>query len=97
MSGWDFRSQDSDEVQEFLGGIYAENEFKIFGKKGQPSRTRIYGADVGNIAQYNVSYSSPFTFLSETVRDFENSHNRRGEAIGFSFGSNLNWPDFKIR
>jgi AraC-like DNA-binding protein len=69
MSGWDFRSQDSDEVQEFLGGIYAENEFKIFGKKGQPSRTRIYGADVGNIAQYNVSYSSPFTFLSETVRD----------------------------
>ncbi len=68
MSRWDFRSQDADEVQEFLGGIYAENEFKIFGKRG-PSRTRIYGADVGDIAQYNVSYSSPFTFLSETARE----------------------------
>lgn len=68
MSRWDFRSQDSDEVQEFLGGIYAENEFRIFGTKG-PSRTRIYGGDVGDIAQYNVSYSSPFTFLSETQRE----------------------------
>jgi transcriptional regulator GlxA family with amidase domain len=68
MSRWDFRSQDSDEVQDFLGGIYTENEFKIFGKSS-PSRTRIHGADVGDIAQYNVSYSSPFTFLSETPRE----------------------------
>ena len=68
MSEWDFRSQDADEVQEFLGGIYAENEFKIFGTRG-PSRTRIYGADVGDIAQYNVSYSSPFTFRSDTERE----------------------------
>ena len=68
MSRWDFRSVDADEVQEFLGGVYTENEFKIFGKSG-PSRTRIYGGDLGDIAQYNVSYSSPFTFLSETDRD----------------------------
>jgi transcriptional regulator GlxA family with amidase domain len=68
MARWDFRSQDCDEVQEFLGGVYAENEFKTLGQKGS-SRTRIYGGDVGDIAQYNVSYSSPFTFLSETERD----------------------------
>ena len=37
--------------------------------KGGPSRTRIYGGDVGDIAQYNVSYSAPFTFLSETERE----------------------------
>jgi AraC family transcriptional regulator len=67
MARWDFRSQDSDEVQQFLGGVYAENEFKILGKG--LSRTRIYGGDVGDIAQYNVSYSSPFTFLSETDRE----------------------------
>jgi transcriptional regulator GlxA family with amidase domain len=68
MARLDFRSQHADEVQEFLGGVYAENEFKIVGGKEQ-SRTRIYGGDVGDIAQYNVSYSSPFTFLSETERD----------------------------
>ena len=68
MARLDFRSQYADEVQEFLGGVYAENEFKIVGGKEQ-SRTRIYGGDVGDIAQYNVSYSSPFTFLSETERD----------------------------
>ncbi len=68
MSRWDFRSKDSEEVQSFLGGVYAENEFKILGRTG-PSRTRIYGADVGEIAQYNVSYSSPFAFLSETDRE----------------------------
>src|SRR5580658_8699644 len=68
MSRWDFRSQDPDEVQDFLGGVYAENEFRLREGKG-PSRTRIYGADVGEIAQYNVSYSSPFTFLSETPRE----------------------------
>jgi transcriptional regulator GlxA family with amidase domain len=68
MARWDFRSQYPDEVQEFLGGVYAENEFKIIGKKGA-SRTRIYGGDVGEIAQYNVSYTSPFTFLSEQERE----------------------------
>ena len=68
MSRWDFRSVDAEEVQQFLGGVYTENEFKIFGKSSS-SRTRIYGGDLGDIAQYNVSYSSPFTFLSETDRD----------------------------
>jgi AraC family transcriptional regulator len=68
MARWDFRSQHPDEVQDFLGGVYAENEFHILANRG-PSRTRIYGGDVGDIAQYNVSYSSPFTFLSETERD----------------------------
>jgi transcriptional regulator GlxA family with amidase domain len=68
MARWDFRSQDCDEVQEFLGGVYAENEFRTLEQRG-PSRTRIYGGDVGDIAQYNVSYSAPFTFLSETERE----------------------------
>lgn len=68
MSVWDFRSQDSDEVQEFLRGIYAENRFRFLGPKGRPSRVRIYGSDLGEIAQYNISYSSPFIFLPETPR-----------------------------
>jgi hypothetical protein len=68
MARWDFRSQDCDEVQEFLGGVYAENECRTLEQRG-PSRTRIYGGDVGDIAQYNVSYSAPFTFLSETERE----------------------------
>jgi transcriptional regulator GlxA family with amidase domain len=68
MSAWDFFSQDSGEVQEFLNGIYTENEFKILSERGS-ARTRIYGSDLGDIAQYNVSYSSPFTFLSETERE----------------------------
>ena len=69
MSKWDFRSQDSDEIQEFLGETYAENEFKFYGGKGRPARTRICGTDIGEVAQYNHSYSSPFTFLSETARE----------------------------
>jgi AraC-like DNA-binding protein len=68
MSVWDFRSQDSDEVQEFLGGIYAENRFKWLGRKGRPSRVHICGTDLGEIAQYHISYSSPFIFLPETPR-----------------------------
>jgi transcriptional regulator GlxA family with amidase domain len=67
MARWDFRSQDSDEVQQFLGGVYAENDFRILGNG--LARTRIYGGDVGDIAQYNVSYSAPFTFLSEAERE----------------------------
>jgi len=67
MARWDFRSQDPDEVQQFLGGVYAENEFRTLGTG--LSRTRIYGGDVGDIAQYNVSYSAPFTFLSEAERE----------------------------
>ncbi len=66
MSVWDFRSQSSGEVQEFLAGIYAENRFKLVGTKGGPSRTRIYGTDLGEIAQYDVSHSSPFTLRSGT-------------------------------
>jgi transcriptional regulator GlxA family with amidase domain len=66
MSVWDFRSQSSGEVQEFLGGIYAENRLKLLGTKGRPSRTLIHGADLGEIAQYDVSYSSPFTLHFET-------------------------------
>ncbi len=69
MSEWDFRSQDFHEIQEFLGVIYAENEFRFFGETSRPPRTQIYGVDVGDIAQYNVSYSSRFTFLSETERE----------------------------
>lgn len=68
MSVWDFRTQDSDEVQEFLGRIYAENRFKLHGPKGRPSRIRVYGTDLGEIAQYSISYSSPFTFLPEAPR-----------------------------
>ncbi|MGB6309328.1 MAG: AraC family transcriptional regulator [Steroidobacteraceae bacterium] len=69
MSEWDFCSQDSDEIQEFLGGIYAENEFQFIGDSGRPSRTRIRGTDLGDIAQYDVSYSARFRFLSETERE----------------------------
>jgi transcriptional regulator GlxA family with amidase domain len=68
MARWDFRSQDPDEVQSFLGDVYTENEFKLLATKGS-ARTRIYGGDTGDIAQYNVSYTAPFTFLSETDRD----------------------------
>ena len=66
---WDFRSQDSDEIQEFLGVIYAENRFGVPGGRSRPSRTRIYGVGFGAVAQYDVSFSSPFTFLSETERE----------------------------
>ncbi len=68
MSRWDFRSVDADEVQEFVAGVYSENEFKIIGQTGA-SRTRIYGGDLGDIAQFNVSHSSPFTFLSKGDRE----------------------------
>lgn len=69
MAVWDFRSQNPREVQDFLGGIYAENEFRVFPRRGQPTRTRIYGSDVGEVAQYHTSHSSPFTFVSEKERD----------------------------
>jgi AraC-like DNA-binding protein len=69
MSTRDFRSQDSGEIQAFLRGIYAENRFNLLRTKERPSRARIRGTDLGEIAQYNVSYSSPFTFLSQAPRE----------------------------
>jgi transcriptional regulator GlxA family with amidase domain len=69
MAQWDFRGQYADEVQQILGAVYSDNEFRIDGGK-QQSRTRIYGVDAGDVAQYNISYSSPFTCVSPTERDW---------------------------
>lgn len=68
MSRWDFRSQDSGEVQAFLSGVYADNRFKTIEKNAR-SWTRIFGGDVGDVALCHVSYSSPMMFLSEPNRE----------------------------
>jgi AraC-like DNA-binding protein len=68
MSRWDFRSQDSREVQAFLSGVYADNQFRTIEKNAR-SWTRIFGGDVGDVALCHVSYSSPMTFLSEPNRE----------------------------
>ena len=48
MSRWDFRSQDSREVQAFLSGVYADNQFRTIEKNAR-SWTRIFGGDVGDV------------------------------------------------
>ncbi len=68
MSIRDFRSQDSGEIQAFLSGIYAENRFNLLRTKETPLRVHIRGTDLGEIAQYDVSYSSPFTLLAQAPR-----------------------------
>jgi transcriptional regulator GlxA family with amidase domain len=94
MAQRDFRGQYADEVQEILGAVYSENEFRIDGGK-QQSRTRLYGVDAGDVAQYNISFSSPFTCVSQTERDWylvlsctagNANFSQGGSSIDFSRG-----------
>jgi AraC-like DNA-binding protein len=68
MSRWDFRSQDSREVEAFLSGVYADNRFRTVEKNAR-SWTRIFGGDVGDVALCHVSYSCPMRFSSEANRE----------------------------
>jgi transcriptional regulator GlxA family with amidase domain len=68
MARWDFRSQDSREVEAFLTGVYADSHFSTIGKNS-PCWTRIFGGYVGDVSLCHVSHSSPISFMSKANRE----------------------------